>query len=391
MMRRAGQTVSTEQLDAQIPVRVTKEMLGNTTRKSLLYLDQSFLSLSFRESRAPWVDEAIGQITELLDLQLLAVPYSSTHIAEADLFKRRDELVSFIQQFARGHLFEPYYSIEETQIARSFEAFLAGRPPEYAKQESDAISREVHNWDDLYSVSAFTPESGFDRKRVCKQRSVDDLLGALDGWQTTSRTFEEDMELEFRDSAGIFRKAYIEMTERLYAGDFSVLTNGPIAASVVENLADIAASLKVDVNSILTFFSSAHFRATPMQQLSARIYSAFKERLRKRADQLPTSKEARAEKYSGLIFDVQHAATYAPYCDAFFADNAMANIMKDKRVAVEKEWGCKVFSSSNRGQFSKWLGDLKASMTPQHLKDLAWAYPRYRKHLRAKCNHVRQK
>ena len=40
-------------------VRVTKQMLGNTTRKSLLYLDQGFLSLAFRATRAPWVDEAI--------------------------------------------------------------------------------------------------------------------------------------------------------------------------------------------------------------------------------------------------------------------------------------------------------------------------------------------
>ena len=78
------------------------------------------------------------------------------------------------------------------------------------------------------------------------------------------------------------------------------------------------------------------------------------------------------------MFDVQHAATYAPYCDAFFTDNAMAALMKDKRVAVEETWGCKVFSSSHRRQFGDWLDGLKARMTPQDAEDLALAYPRYR-------------
>lgn len=70
-------------------VRVTKQMLGNTTRKNLLYLDQGFWSLAFREKSASWVDEAIERITDLLDLQLLAIPYSFTHISEADLFAPR--------------------------------------------------------------------------------------------------------------------------------------------------------------------------------------------------------------------------------------------------------------------------------------------------------------
>jgi hypothetical protein len=165
------------------------------------------------------------------------------------------------------------------------------------------------------------------------------------------------VELEFRDAAGIFVEVYAEKTARLYAGDFSALLDAPIAASLVH----IATTLKADIRSIPPFFVSAHFCAVPMQQLSAWLNSAFKERLRKKADQLPTSKEARAEKYSGLMFDVQHAATYAPYCDAFFADNAMAALMKDKRVAVEETWGCEVFSNSHR-QFGDWLDGLKARM-----------------------------
>ena len=343
-----------------------------------MYLDQSLLSLAFREKRTAWVDEVIGRITELLDLQLLAVPYSFTHIAEADLFRNRDGLVEFIQRFSRGHYFEPYYRIEETQIAKAFQAFLAGRSPQYVREERDAISGGVHDWDGPYSVSVFTSEFDLDRKRTFKQSAVEALLDALEGWQTSGRTFEEDMELEFHDAARIFVDEYAKKSSRLCAGDFSALINAPIAASVVECLVYIATTLKTDLEAIGAFFASEHFHEIPSQQLSARLYSAFKERLRKKADRLPISRTAREEKYSGFLFDVQHAATYAPYCAAFFADNAMAALMKDKRVAVEETWGCKVFSSSSRQQFNNWLAGLKASMTLQHAEDLAWAYPRYR-------------
>ena len=105
------------------PVRVTKEMLGIQTRKSILYLDHHFFSSVYRGKDRQW-DTAMKRITELLDLQLVAVPYSSTHEAEADFYTHRDDLVKFIQRVSRGHHFEPYYRVEETQILKAFQAYL---------------------------------------------------------------------------------------------------------------------------------------------------------------------------------------------------------------------------------------------------------------------------
>jgi hypothetical protein len=189
-------------------VEITKQTLGIETRKKILYLDQSFFSAASKERRHDWVDDAISRITELLDLQLLATPYSSIHIAEADLYRQRDVLVAFIQRFSRAHNFGPYYRVEETQILKAFQAFLAGKPAQYVKKERDVISSTVHDWDRQYSVSVFTAESGFDRKRAFKQRSVDALLDALDDWSNNSNTFEQDMELEFHDAARIFVDEY---------------------------------------------------------------------------------------------------------------------------------------------------------------------------------------
>jgi hypothetical protein len=67
-----------------------------------------------------------------------------------------------------------------------------------------------------------------------------------------------------------------------------------------------------------------------------------------------------------------------PYCDGFFADKAMAELMKSKRVAVEQTYGCKVFSAANKDALFSWLDDIQASMTPEHKEALRWAYARYR-------------
>jgi hypothetical protein len=139
-------------------VRVTKEMLGIQTRKSILYLDHNFFSSVYRGNDPQW-NTAMQRITELLDLQLVAVPYSSTHEAEADFYTQRDDLVQFIQRVARGHHFKAYYRVEETQILKAFQGYLANEPTTYIKEERDALPSSVHDWDPI----EFTVVLGFDQ------------------------------------------------------------------------------------------------------------------------------------------------------------------------------------------------------------------------------------
>jgi hypothetical protein len=126
---------------------------------------------------------------------------------------------------------------------------------------------------------------------------------------------------------------------------------------------------------IPAFFQSQHFAEVPSQQLSARLFSTFKKRVREGA--YPNRAKAR-EKLSGFLFDVQHAATYVPYCDAFFTDRFMADLLNDKHVDAEQTFGCKVFSVSRTTEFFGWLQDLKSRMTADHADGLRWAYPEYR-------------
>ena len=358
-------------------VHVTKEMLGIQTRKSILYLDQNCFSSVYRSNDPQW-GTAMQWITELLDLQLIAVPYSFTHEAEADFYSRRDDLVSFIQRITCGHRFEPYYRVEETQILKAFQAYLANAPVSYTKAERDALPSSVHDWDGDYSVSVFRAASGVERKREFKQRAVEELVNTLRNWATSKNTFEQDMALELRDSARILMESYAKKTARLWSGDFSALLDSPISASVVEHMVYVLSVKKMqgDAASVMpSFFTSRHFAEVPSQQLSARLFSTFKKRVREGA--YPNREKAR-EKLSGFLFDVQHAATYVPYCDAFFTDRFMADLLNDRNVDAEQTFGCKVFSVSKTAEFFSWLEDVKSRMTADHADGLRWAYPKYR-------------
>lgn len=323
-------------------------------------------------------DNAMRRIEELLGLQLLAVPYSSTHEEETGLWTERDGLLKFIRTASRGQKFEPYYGIERTQILKAFQAYLAKAPAAYAIDEWDALPSCVHEWDDDFSVSVHRAVSAEEvqHRRRFKQRAIDELEKTLSDWKTSTNTFAQDMELELTDSARLFVENYANKAFRMATGDFSALADSPINAGIVEDMIHIL-RLKgsVELTTIGGFFKSTHFAKVPSQQLSARLFSAFKKRVRE--GMYPNPQKAR-DKYEGFLFDVQHASTYVPYCHAFFADRFMAGLLSDPNVAVEQTFGCKVFSVSKWQEFFLWLETIEASMTAEHADGLTWAYPKCR-------------
>jgi hypothetical protein len=359
------------------PIQITKESLGIQTRKSILYLDQNFFSSLYRGGNPQW-KSAMERITELLDLQLVAIPYSPTHEAEADFYKDRDDLVKFIYGLSRGLRFEPYYQIEETQILKAFQAYLANAPAAYVKEERDALPSRVHEWDGPYCVSVFRRASDVERKLGFKQQAVEELVATLGQWAASKNTFEQDMALELSDSARIFMQSYDRKATRLRRFDFAAITGSPVNASVVEMMLYVLSLEKMSADAariVNAFFRSEHFANVPSQQLSARLYSAFKKRIRTGA--YPDPDKAR-EKLSGFLFDVQHASTYVPYCDAYFTDKFMADLLKDKQVDAGGTFGCKVFSVTKTEEFFCWLEDVKLRMTADHADGLGCVYPKYR-------------
>ncbi len=357
-------------------------MLSKKTRKSILYLDQNFFSSVHRGNDPKWT-AAMEKVKEVLDLQLLAIPYSSIHENEADFAgDHRDGLIHFIQKASRGHRFEPDWKVQETQILKAFQAFLDNKPTSYQKEERDALFPSVHDWDGDYSISVFSAATDVIRKCLLKQQSIEELLKVLPEWANKARTFKDDMNLEFHDQERLLVDGYTEKVRRLMMGDFSALIDSPISASVVESMRFVVEVREADLTMIGAFFRSKHFTEIPAVQLSARLFSTFKKRVRDGMFPKPDSVKTR-KKLSGFLDDVSHASTYAPYCDAFFTDEFMVGLMKDKLVSVPETYGCKVFSAKRMQEFFAWLDEIKSRMPREHAVDLAWKYERYRSNLKS--------
>lgn len=81
------------------------------------------------------------------------------------------------------------------------------------------------------------------------------------------------------------------------------------------------------------------------------------------------------KRLSGFYLDVKHVSTYAPYCDAFVMDQAMASLVDDPHIDLEKRYGVKIFSLNNWEQFFTWLKELETKMSQEHRAGLSMVYP----------------
>lgn len=331
--------------------------------KSILYLDQFFFSHAFHEGDEKFVDAA-NRIGDAAHQQLLTTPYSSLHEEETQMWQHRDELREFIRKTARGTKFAPQYQVEKTQVIKAFQAWLKDQPPAYQIDERDAFSENVHKWDGYFYIDVRSYQLDPDELRGSKQKAVEELIAILDGWRSATTTFEQDMETELLAAARGYVNAYSDLVTRVGNGDFSALLYSSLRSSVVENMMDILGRDK-DYDERLrmcgSFLRSDHFKNTPFHSLSSCMYATVKGMVRRGAYQ---NVEEAKRKLKGFFYDINHIATYAPYCDGIVLDSVMAELVSHPSVNLENRYRVRVFSRRNWGDFLAWLDELKKGLTP---------------------------
>jgi hypothetical protein len=349
------------------------------TRKKILYLDQFFFSSAFRD-RDPRFTKAAQRIREISALQLVAVPYSSIHEDETHQWrgydgKNKDDLMEFIKATSRGHEFEPSYDVEQTQIVRAFQAFLQGKRPTFELQERDAIPGDIHEWDDYFRIDVGRYINDIELIRGLKRQGVELLVDAFPAWRQSTNTFEQDAAIELRQAAKNYLESYLKYLARIATGDYAALLDSPIMAMVVQALLHCLPeeiSPEDGIAKIDAFFRSENFSEIPYQRLSVRVFATLKDMVKRGAY---PDREASLQRLSGFFQDMKHVSIYAPYCDAFVMDQAMAALVGDPRIALEARYGVKVFSLNNWDQFLAYLDALEAGMSQEHRAGLAAAYP----------------
>jgi len=349
-------------------------------RKKILYLDQFFFSGAFRKGDPRFI-EAAQRISQLSSAQLLIAPFSSIHEDETQLWrgydgKSKDELMEFIKATARGHEFSPAWDVERTQIIRAFRHFLVGNSEIFELKDSDAVDKDIHDWDDYFRIDVGHYVGDIELMRDLKQESVETLIDVFPSWRNSTNTFDQDVMLEMQAAVKAYIDFYLAYIKRVAEGDPAAYLDSPITAHVVEAMfsllpEEIAFTEKLTI--IARFFISSHFEETPYHWLSARIFATQKDMVKRGAYR---NRDRALKRLGGFFQDVKHISIYAPYCDGFVIDKPMSSLVTDPRVDLENRYKVKVFSLNNWDDFLCWLDSIEAGMSSEHKAGLAVAYPK---------------
>ncbi|GAM98157.1 hypothetical protein U91I_01788 [alpha proteobacterium U9-1i] len=266
--------------------------------------------------------------------------------------------------------------MQKDQLVKSFIQYVSGEAIA-PLDPSDALPHDIHDWNNFIWLDVGRYLGNSEKIRNAKDRSAKELLALFEEWRAAPPHFENDVEHELRTGAAAYIKLYKEYVDLIANGNaMEALLNTSVNSSIVETMLlycfDESVPMQDRAAKLHAYFGSDHYKLAPYQWLSARMFALLKEKVWQNP---PQNKEKAAKRFRSFFHDVDHIATYAPYCDAFFMDNAMAQMMRDPRIALEQRFGTKVFSISNWKQFLNWIEEVDGSLSPEHLRDLKIAYP----------------
>jgi len=344
-------------------------------KKKILYLDQFFFSHAFRGGDSRFL-EAASRISRVASLQLLAVPFSSIHEDETHQWAKHKELLEFIKRTSRGNEFAPSYEVIETQLLKAFQLWLVGGTAQYELDQGDVLHEDIHVWDSYLYIDVGKYMGDIDLIRDLKRQSVEGLVNLFDVWHKSRTSFEEDLDAEYAVAGKTYIDFYLEYVTRIGRGDYDALLDSPVISMVVQSmLYAIPKDVPVDqkLRKCVDFLMSEHFKQVPYQRLSALLFATMKAVVKGGAY---SNRERAKQRLSGFYYDVKHIATYAPYVDGFIMDQPMADLVSKPSVALEQNYGTKVFSLNNWDELYEWLDTLEAGMSVEHKSGLVAAYKR---------------
>ena len=346
--------------------------------KKIVYLDQFFFSSAFKENDDRFLEIA-AKIERLKTYQLLLAPYSSIHEDETHQWsgyggKTPDSLMEFIKRTSSGHEFEATYNLEEAQLISAFKKYLEGGSSVFKLDIKDALIDEVNHWDDYFYIDVGRYSEDIENVRNHKEVAIEQLVGIFDNWKNSNSTFEEHISLELREIGAGYFKVYFEYLRRMCSADPIAHLYAPVKSHYIQSLLHIIKDAYDDESKlkiIRNFFTSEHFANVPSNWIAARMFAILREGVKNGA----YANRGRATKrLSGFFYDVDHISLYAPYCDAIVMDNAMAELVSDKRLSLSENFSVKVFCLNNWNELHEWLDNLESSMSEEHRNAVELAY-----------------
>lgn len=345
-------------------------------RKTIIYLDQFFLSHAFREGQEDFV-RAAERIRDLASRQLLVSPWSSVHEFETHLWRHTSQadLWKFIKQSARGHQYSDSYHIKSAQIQRAFESFISGDEPVYIDAH-DSFHRNVHRWDDYVWIDVGRFIGDAEHIRKGKDQAITSLVGLFDEWAISRNTFEQDVIEEANGYARSLVQLYMQSIRAYMQGSIHEYLNAPADLGLVQSLMH-RDSGELDheerIKRVGAFLGSEVFRRIPNIDISCRLFAVLRRRVR---DGQFSNREKSKGKLSGLFYDIDAISVYGPYSDAIFIDRAMHEWLGQEHSQIADKYSFRIFSAANWDEFHAYLDGIEKNCSEEIRSFLPIVYPR---------------
>jgi hypothetical protein len=309
-------------------------------------------------------------LSRLAKYHALVCPYSTIHETETHQWRNaeRAELFKFIKRFSRGHDFAPDYDVEMTQLQRSYKAFLKGAPPAIELLESDALSKDVNEWDNFFWVDVAKYIDDAELLRSLKQQVMDKMVDAIDEWKNQTLSFEELLDEEVSAWKKSVMDSYLKS---LFGGakDLMAFLTQPILSEYLLRLAimrDGGESPDQRMSKLMEYIGSDYIRPIPFVDIFSKIHSLLRYKVQQ--GQFPTNTGKIKKAISGLYFDAKFISVYAPYSDAMLVDNLMHQWLVDEKINIQSKYPVKVYSKSNLGDFKSYLAEIESDISEEQRK-----------------------
>lgn len=326
--------------------------------KQLIYLDQHAVSHlcksihpATREIYLPGCTRTqdgfwphlFDRLDRLHKLHLIVCPQSRVQRYESLLDARlRKELETLYEHLSGGLQLESTDAIWRTQVYECFDAWLAGREPDW--QELQVFRGRTDDWLDRLriSVSMGWEDEEAAEARALRKRRHDGLLVAHDDWREYPRSFQELLDAELIEGQRLFDRS----------ADLAVIRS---LEGALKGAGQDPASLPTKLEE---FKRSDRIHKIPALQIFAALIAAI-------------GSEAGADRAKppnrGTYFDFAAIAHFAPYVDAFLVDRECKRFLEI--VAAESDLlpETRFYSIDQRQDLLAYLEEIEANADQTHL------------------------
>lgn len=344
-------------------------------KKEIIYLDQNFFSNACKKKPPEFLKRA-DRLSDLAIKQLVICPYSEAHDKETHFGSKSKNLWEFIKKTSRGKRFYLQTKIERQQLINAYISFLRNDPKKVGLNLYDAITPNIHDWDETLRVEVDWSVTNIITPILLKQtkkRFTDGFLNALPQWRNSVTTFEEDYNLEIRHRAYFLLEPYLRLSA---SRDIQQILESE-SYGRINTLLDIGGgNISERLNKIISFLNSEYFSNIPYINISAGLWAIIKREIKEKR-WLPahaTNHKRIEAKIQGINEDINHLTVFAPYCDAIFTEKTMARWLNEWCHHALGGYKLKVFSVSNWSDFDTYLDEIEKNVSQEMKEELEIVY-----------------